>query len=412
MNILLIYHFFHPDKVVSAQIFSGLAKDLSLAGHKVTVFTSNHHFNGTLISPDEEPFPIKEVEICRFSRPTFKQNNNIGRLLNSCILQRKWLKAFDERHNEFNAVIHGTDPQFSYLMLPAMRRIAPKCLLIHWALDVYPDAIEARWPWLKPLTWLVRPLTRRAYRKVDVIAHLGDCMKKRLEAYHSPAKLALLTPWALVEPESFPQCNEQQRRAITAAESFGNAPTPKLVCIYSGTIGHAHNIFPFIQLARKCRERKICIHLCFASSGNCAEHQLARITQADTNISLGKYVPSSELVARLASADFHLVSVRTGWEGVVAPSKFFAALAVGRPVIYSGPENSCVAKWIREYDLGFILNDNTVSDLEALLNLPEEQLATRMRQLRRNAWNTYHNHFSRKIVVSHFKEILQAGTNK
>ena len=48
MNILLIYHFFHPDKVVSAQIFSGLAEDLSAAGHKVTVFTSNHHFNGAI----------------------------------------------------------------------------------------------------------------------------------------------------------------------------------------------------------------------------------------------------------------------------------------------------------------------------------------------------------------------------
>ena len=91
---------------------------------------------------------------------------------------------------------------------------------------------------------------------------------------------------------------------------------------------------------------------------------------------------------------------------------FFAALAVGRPVIYSGPEDSCVAQWIREYDLGFILNDNTVSDLEALLKMPEDQLAARMMQLRKNAWNTYHNHFSRKIVITRFKEILQSGTNQ
>lgn len=408
MNILLIYHFFHPDKVVSAQIFSGLAEDLSAAGHKVTVFTSNHHFNGTLISPDEEPFPAKDVEICRFDRPTFRQNNNIGRLLNSYILRCKWLKAFAKRHDEFDAVILGTDPQFGYLMLPAMRQIAPKCMLIHWALDLYPEAIEARWPWLKPFTWLIRPLTCRAYSKADVIAHLGDCMKKRLEAYHSPAKLTLLTPWALVEPDTFPSVDANHRRAITGEKSL----TPKLACLYSGTIGHAHNILPFIQLARDCRKRNLAVHLCFAGSGNRADYQKRWIAKEDTNISLGQYVSSSKLVARLAAADFHLVSISTGWEGVVAPSKFFAALAVGRPVIYSGPEGSCVAQWIREFDLGFILNDHTVSDLEALLNLPEEQLAARMAQLRKNAWDTYHNHFSRKIVISHFQAILQEGIHK
>ena len=412
MNILLIYHFFHPDKVVSAQIFSDLAKDLSAAGHKVTVFTSNHYFNGTLISPDEEPFPAVNVEICRFSRPSFRQNGNIGRLLNSFILQRKWVKAFEKCHAEFDAVILGTDPQFGYMMLPRMRRIAPKCLLIHWALDLYPEAIEARWPCLKPLISLFRFLPRRAYSKADVLAHLGDCMKKRLEAYHSPAKLALLTPWALVEPDTLPPIDTKQRCAITGADASINVQTPKIALLYSGTIGHAHNIHPFIQLARECKKHNLSVHLCFSGGGNCADLQKKWIMQDDTNISFGQYVPSNELVARLASADFHLVSVRTGWEGVVAPSKFFAALAVGRPVIYSGPENSCVAKWIREYDLGFILNDNTVSDLETLLNLPEDQLAARMAQLRQNAWNTYHNHFSRKIVFSRFQAILQEGTTK
>ena len=411
MNILLIYHFFHPDKVVSAQIFSDLAEDLSSAGHKVTVFTSDHHFNGTLIAPNEEAFPAANVEICRFPRPTFRQNNNIGRLLNSFILQRKWLKAFAERHAEFDAVILGTDPQFGYMMLPTMRRLAPKCLLIHWALDLYPEAIEARWPWLKPITSLLRFLPRRAYSNADVIAHLGDCMKKRLEAYHSSAKLALLTPWALVEPDTFPTIDAQQRSEITGVSP--ESPTPvKLAFLYSGTIGHAHNILPFIQLARVCRKRNLGVHICFAGSGNCAAQQKAWITKEDTNISLGTYVPSNKLVARLASADFHLVSVQTGWEGVVAPSKFFAALAVGRPVIYSGPQNNCVAQWIREYDLGYVLDDNTVSDLEKLLAMPQQRMDERMAQLRQNAWKTYHNHFSRKIVFSHFQDILFEGLNK
>lgn len=39
MRILLIYHFFQPDPVISARLFAELAEELERAGHRVTVFT-------------------------------------------------------------------------------------------------------------------------------------------------------------------------------------------------------------------------------------------------------------------------------------------------------------------------------------------------------------------------------------
>ena len=54
------------------------------------------------------------------------------------------------------------------------------------------------------------------------------------------------------------------------------------------------------------------------------------------------------------------------------PSKFFASLAVGRPVLYAGPADSEIARWIAEHDLGFRVTDGTtdaVADrLHALLD--------------------------------------------
>ena len=40
------------------------------------------------------------------------------------------------------------------------------------------------------------------------------------------------------------------------------------------------------------------------------------------------------------------------------PSKFFASLAVGRPVLYAGPAESEIARWIAEHDLGLHLRDD------------------------------------------------------
>lgn len=119
MRILLIYHFFQPDPVISARLFAELAEELERAGHRVTVFTGNR-----LIRSDEKLPPREEwngVEIRRFSRPNFSQGSNVGRLFNSGILQLKWLCGFFRRRREFDAVLVGTDPQFAYLMFPFLR---------------------------------------------------------------------------------------------------------------------------------------------------------------------------------------------------------------------------------------------------------------------------------------------------
>ncbi len=57
-------------------------------------------------------------------------------------------------------------------------------------------------------------------------------------------------------------------------------------------------------------------------------------------------------------ADVHLISLRDDWAGVVVPSKFFASLAVGRPVLYAGPSESEIAHWVAENDLGLHLRDD------------------------------------------------------
>ena len=114
MRILLIYHFFWPDTVISARLFSELAEDLARAGHEVTVFTSNRCIRADGELPEAEAW--RGVRIRRFARPDFRQGSNVGRVMNSLILQRKWIREFKGRREEFDALVVGTDPQFSWLM--------------------------------------------------------------------------------------------------------------------------------------------------------------------------------------------------------------------------------------------------------------------------------------------------------
>ena len=116
MRLLLIYHFFYPDTVVSARIMADFAAEMAKAGNQVTVYTSNR-----LIRKNERLCAHEVwngVEIKRFSRPRFSQSKNIGRVINSVILQIKWVTRFLFEGKKYDAVVIGTDPQFVWLMFP------------------------------------------------------------------------------------------------------------------------------------------------------------------------------------------------------------------------------------------------------------------------------------------------------
>lgn len=392
MNLLLIYHFFYPDPVISARLFSDLAAELAQAGHRVTVFTGNRLIRSDTLLPLHEEWSGVSIE--RFPRPNFSQGSNFGRLFNSGILQFKWLMAFWGRRKEFDGVIVGTDPQFSYLMFPFLRLMNHNVRLIHWVFDLYPEAILANSPkWMKLLAALTKPFIPWAYRRVDVMVDIGQCMRERLLKYCHEVECVTLPPWALVEPKQVPVANPEIRHNL-----FGDA---KLGLLYSGTVGYAHDLGPFIQLARECRRQGIDAAFCFAGYGNRYQAQTAQITVEDTNIRLAEFASEEELERRLATADIHLISLREKWEGIVVPSKFFGALAIGRPVLFSGSNESCIAKWCNKYKIGFTINMPIIEILEDLI-LHSEKLT----ELQQHSYQIYQRKFSKYVICNRWIQLL------
>lgn len=392
-RVLLIYQFFHPDTVVSARLFSDLAEDLQKAGMLISVFTCNR-----LIRSDEQ-LAAKEdwngIRILRFSRPGFAQGSNVGRLINSAILQLKWIWAFFRMRKEFDAVIVGTDPQFCYFMFPFFRLANRKVTICHWVFDLYPEAILVNSPkWMKMAASLIKPILPFVYRQVDIMADIGCCMRARVKRYGHKALCETLTPWALVEPTEIPPACAEMRK-----ELFGDA---KIGLLYSGTVGYAHDLTDFIKLARICREKKIDAAFCFAGYGNRYNELVKAITSEDTNIRLAGFASEKDLERRLSAADIHLISLRPGWEGIVVPSKFFGALAIGRGVLFSGAPGGEIPQWIKQHRIGELLNEDTPEWLEKMIRNPEL-----ISEMQKNAFDVYRTHFSREIVSRRWQELLQ-----
>jgi glycosyltransferase involved in cell wall biosynthesis len=175
--------------------------------------------------------------------------------------------------------------------------------------------------------------------------------------------------------------------------------------LYSGNFGRAHSFTEFLELARRLRGDGV--HFSFGIRGNRAEELRVAIGAEDTNVSVAGFAPEAELGKRLAAADIHLVSLRPEWSGLVVPSKFFGALAAGRPVLFAGPADAAIALWIEEHGVGWVLNEQTLAEVAARLRglaaAPES-----LRELQQHCQRVYREHFSRRRVMDDWNRELLA----
>jgi hypothetical protein len=402
LRLLLAYHFFHPDDVVSARIFSDLAVEQQRRGWEVTVVTSNRScFDRARAFPAFEDW--SGVQIHRVFRPPWTQSRPLQRLANSGWMTAAWLAKVAQlaRAAPFDAVIVGSDPAFSPTLGRGLRRLLPRAALVHWCFDLYPEAIAAEGanPAVAALVPVARGLMRWGYGAYDALVDIGPRMQERLRGYGTGVAQQTLVPWALAEPARAPIADPRVR-----AELY---PRAKLGLLYSGTMGRAHDHRAFLALARTCRARSgDDVGFCFSSRGNRQNELAAAVTPEDTNVHLVPFADEAALQARLGAADLHLVSLQPEWAGVVVPSKFFGSLAVGRPLLYAGPAESEIARWIGQFDVGLTLGDDVgpVADrLHALVRQPDD-----LARWQANAFTVYQREFSKRVVNDRWDETLRA----
>lgn len=396
-HVTLLYHFFHPDDVVSAQLYSQLAEGLAKRGWHVTVRPANRRWVG-----GGKPFPRGEewqgISVHRVRRPGWNQASILGRCLNSIwmLLAWSWIALTARRHPQ-EVMIVGTDPVLGVLAALPWKWFR-RTQAIHWCYDLYPEAVVAEGILHRysPLVRLLNRLMRSAYRRCDLIAVLGPCMEQRLQRHLPELPVKTLTPWALIEPKLPPEPDQATRSNL-----FGEA---RIALLYSGSFGRAHSYEELLSLARLLRDAGVAF--CFAGRGNRAKELKAAITDADTNISFAPFADHDDLEKRLTACDIHLVSLRTEWTGTVVPSKFFGALAVGRAVLFAGSAESAIAKWIRQYKVGWVATPQTTDCVAKELRLLADQ-PDRLLELRQRCHHVYQQHFCKARMLDRWDTELR-----
>lgn len=393
-SVLIYYQYFYPDDVVSSVLLTELAEGLASRGWQVTARPSNRscHRDDLAFEPAEDRAGVR---IRRVWRPGVSGSSNKGRLMNSLWMLAAW--SADALFRKPDVVVAGTDPVFSVATAIPWSLFRRRTVFVHWCFDLYPDAAVADGI-LRPglLLRLLTRVVRAAYRRTDLLIDIGSCMRDRLLAYGPHRHPATIYPWALEESAAPLEIDPEERAALFGGRSLG--------ILYSGSFGRAHSYGEMIAMARLLRGSDV--HFAVSIRGNCADEFYGAVMPEDVNISFVPFAPPDRLAKRLSAADIQIVSLRPEWTGTVVPSKFFGALAAGRPVLFFGSEGSAVARLIREYALGWVCAPGSEScvarQLAELARAPEA-----VRKLASHCHAVYRQRFSREVMLDQFDRALR-----
>jgi glycosyltransferase involved in cell wall biosynthesis len=153
-----------------------------------------------------------------------------------------------------------------------------------------------------------------------------------------------------------------------------------MLVMYSGNFGLGHDVETFLQAALELRKDDR-IRFAFVGGGKKKE-QVERFVhehQLEDTCILEPFQPREQLDELLSAGDLHLASLLEGIEGIMVPSKLFGILAVGRPALFIGSDQSEIARVISENDCGGTIREGDSKELiRSILhyaNDPEERKA-------------------------------------
>jgi len=226
-------------------------------------------------------------------------------------------------------VFTGSPPFLVHLLVPLARLLGIRTR--YRITDFFPECLMVTYA--KVPVWLnaLYGLTNFWRRRVDRFEALGEDQKERLEEIAIPAERIA------VVPNDSPVAFSGDTRPTPRPPALQGVP----VVLYSGNYGVAHDVATFVAGWRSYNATHAApIGLWLNAIGSGAD-------EIDTLAASGPFpyartapVALESLAGVLLAADIHLITLRDEFVGYVLPSKVYACVDSGRPILFVGSARS------------------------------------------------------------------------
>ena len=399
IKLSIITQFFPPDYAATGQLIEELALQLGRQGLPVDIFTGQpgYAFNKESAPAIEH---LEQVKIKR-SRMTRIWSKRIrGKALNGLLFCLRSGVHLLRTRSRGDVLLLTTAPPF----LPLLGYLVHKsfglpyvCLLY----DLYPDvAVELNV--VSREHWAVRlwdTLNRHVWRRAQKIIVLSSTMKDRVVAKcpEIKDKISVIHNWA--DPNQIVPIAKHQNwfaKAFNLVDTF--------TVLYSGNMGRCHDMETILAAAKLLKDQPIQ----FVFIGNGAKREGFRTKASQLGLHNCQFLPYQDkqnLPYSLTACDLSLVSVSPGMEGLVAPSKLYAALAAGRPLAIICEQHSYLRTMLQESGCGEAFSNGDAEGLAAFIRrlAADSQLTKQMGQAGRRYLQS---NFTPDLIAQQYSQVL------
>ncbi len=327
-RIVIIADWLPPDFGAVGQYMQMRARGLAEQGHDVTLVGLSTEA-GSKMHQERGKGSLTEI---RLSARPVPRGSLLRRMLWTIATNlRLILAALGPLRAADGILFTGSPPFLIHLLVPL--KLLWRGRLIYRITDFHPECLIAAQERPSRALSLLLGLTNFWRRRVDGFEVLGEDQRRRLAVTGVPAgRIALVrdgspvtfVPGALVEP--------------LPADLAG-----KCVLLYSGNYGVAHEVETVVrgyELHHKRGSGRV--YLWLSATGAGAEEVAGRLGTAGLPFHRSSPVALEKLAGLLRAPAAHLVTLRDSFVGYVMPSKIYACLESGRPVLFVGSADSDV----------------------------------------------------------------------
>jgi hypothetical protein len=338
-RLVIIADWLPPDFGAVGQYMQMRAEALAEKGHDVTLvgLTSGA---GSTVCATRGKGTLTEIRLQ--TRPV-PRASLAGRLWWTIAANLRLLVAVFGRLRTANGILFTGSPPFLIHFLVPLKFLW-RGRLIYRITDFHPEcliAARARPSWALNL---VLALTNFWRRRVDGFEVLGQDQVRRLTETGIPAdRMTLVRDGS---PVSFEAAGE----AMALPGELEGA----CVLLYAGNYGIAHEVETVAAgYEQHHRQGSGRVRLWLSATGAGAEALAARFQERGVPFHRSPPVPLERLAALLRAPAAHLVTLRDAFVGFVLPSKIYACLDSGKPVLFVGSAASDVDLLARPAPAGY-----------------------------------------------------------
>ena len=403
MRITILNQFYPPDLAPTAHLAASLAEHRAEQGDTVTVVTGRADY---VPGASAHPRVDGAVRVIRVATPGGGKSSVVTRLAGylgfhlGALIRLLGLPRQD-------VIVSLTTPPYIVTWPMLVRLVSRRTRVVLWSMDVYPDAAE-RFGQLDRSgvpSRLLRRLNRWIVPRLDHLVALDEPMAELLVGQYGRGARPRSTVIPNWEPSaSFPANADAEPWAGYADEPLAG----RSVVVYTGNTGTGHRFDTVVAAASRLDpERDAFLFVGGGVRWSELESAAVALGHHAAPFVLRGYLDRSEMPGVIGGARASLITLDDDALGVMSPSKLHASLAMGRPIVYVGPERSNVDAAIARFDCGFSLRHGDVDGLVAAIAAlrDDDELHARLSANARRAFDEAHSDL---VTLPHFDAILDS----